>query len=466
LVITCYAEENDILSQAYTWGQDIDVFITGNMNSANIGCKVSNQAAEVVESGLLADKGITVKTTLLVDVSTSIPPNLRENIKSYINSLIENIGKNEQYKIVTFGKQLNTLQDFGADRYDLASAANKIEFNDEQSKIYDAIYNTIPIIQPIDDNPCYYRTIVITDGADSTPSGITKEELYLKLQKETYPIDVIAVNTASQPEQDKDLSALSRISGGRYFNLVPDTDIASLSSSTALSEIYWLRLKIPDSLLDGSTRQINIGDGNNSIQFDIKVPVSDLSSVETTLNETTPTVIATQSTLSVGNDNILIYIGIGIGIIILIAVVVSVIIIHRKRKRSNQKEYPVAPGKDTVILKDNDGKLCIIIRNVNSPDQVWDMSMVNEVLIGRDSNCQVCLADISVSHQQCKIYIDNGIMVENISTSNITQLNGEKLNSPAVLKAGDKLKCGIVTLSVDLAHISDDLKGATKILNI
>ena len=63
--------------------------------------------------------------------------------------------------------------------------------------------------------PCYYRTIVITDGIDDTAGGVTKEELYLRLRDDTYPIDVVAVSKTKQGEPEKELAALTRMSRGR-----------------------------------------------------------------------------------------------------------------------------------------------------------------------------------------------------------------------------------------------------------
>lgn len=62
-------------------------------------------------------------------------------------------------------------------------------------------------------------------------------------------------------------------------------------------------------------------------------------------------------------------------------------------------------------------------------------------------------------------------MVENLSTSNITELNGEKLKLPAALKIGDKLKCGRITLMVEAIYTSDshnigDLNKGTMYINI
>jgi hypothetical protein len=276
---TGIADGSAALSQACAWEQYVDVYVYGEMDLGNISFKVSNQAAEVTDSGSLADKGVTVRTTLLIDASKSVPPPARENIAACVDYLIENIAGNEQLKIVAFSEQLDVLQDFTPDRYDLANAAKKIEFGGQQSKIYDAVYNTIPAVLPIGGEPCYYRAIVFTDGVDDAASGVTKEELYLRLQADAYPIDVVAVSETKQDEPEKELSALTRMSGGRYANLYPESDVSALSSGLAVGGLLWIRAALPSRLLDGSTRQVNISDGANSVQFDLKVSAFDVPQV-------------------------------------------------------------------------------------------------------------------------------------------------------------------------------------------
>ena len=511
----CYVQSNTVLSQACAWEQNIDVFVVGDMNVSGLGCRVSNQTAEVVDGGLLADKGVAVRTTILIDISTSMPSQVRGNIVSFIDLLIKNLGKNEQYKIVAFGEQLSVLQDFTSDRYDLAAATDKIEFNGQQSKIYDAVYNTIPRVQPIDAMPCYYRTVIITDGVDDTASGVTKEELYLKLQADTYPIDVVAVSKTKQAEPEKELSALTRMSRGKYTNLYAGTDLQELSSSLAAGSVFWLRATIPGTLLDGSTRQIDISDGVNSLQFDFKVPVfevpvaeisaPDIVPVEAPVAVTSPAPDAepakepaeetapspseniTQPPLSSSNSKsgehaelesslpsagilgkytTVVYVGGGVVVIILTAVIIAVVVVNGKKKKdhsggvtskgnsavfSQKTEILVGGPPKTASKAAVMGGLCVRLRNINNPDQVWEISLSSGVLIGRDTECQVCIDEKSMSRRQCRFYVDAGgnPTAENLSSANVTQLNGEPLNTPRSISESDKLKCGHVTLMID-----------------
>ena len=224
-----------------------------------------------VSAEALEDTDVTIRTTLLLDISASMPKSMRDSILDYLNNYIETINSNEQLRIITFGEEITVLQDFTSDRYDLSKAVSGIKFEGQQSMIYDAVYNTMPRIGTNNDAPCYYRTIVITDGADESLSGITKEELYLKLQESFYPVEVLAISDSENDPVEKNLTALSRISGGRCITMCPGIDITSLDFR--LENIIWIRVKIPETVLDGSTRQFNIKDESNTLQFDFKVPI-------------------------------------------------------------------------------------------------------------------------------------------------------------------------------------------------
>jgi len=110
---------------------------------------------------------------------------------------------------------------------------------------------------------------------------------------------------------------------------------------------------------------------------------------------------------------------------------------------SNHADPVIKPNADVF------GRLNIRLRNENDFNQVWNFSYSGAVIIGRDSKCQVILADSSVSRTQCRINLSDGAVVENLSQSNITRLNGVPLTMPALLRTGDRLQCGRVSLRVE-----------------
>jgi uncharacterized membrane protein len=159
-----------------------------------------------------------------------------------------------------------------------------------------------------------------------------------------------------------------------------------------------------------------------------------------------------------GDYSLLIYIG-AITAIVVVVVVIWILLRKRKKKktRNNFEQYGdnASPEKRTEILTNSNitegtKNPCVRLRNVGSADQTWDLALNQGILVGRDTSCQVCLDEKSVSRQQCRLYTKNSIpMIENLSESNITQLNGKKLKSPTQIKAGDHIKCGRITLIID-----------------
>ena len=161
--------------------------------------------------------------------------------------------------------------------------------------------------------------------------------------------------------------------------------------------------------------------------------------------------------------------------------VVVAAVIRNKKKKTTVNEIDNYDRNDSVLNSPealvsqesniDKGNPFIRLRNIDNVNQVWDVYLTKEVLIGRDNRCQVCLTDSSVSREQCRLYFDETAMVENLSNTNKTKLNGEPVNFPAIINIGDKLKCGRVTLIVELPYISDPnnvggLNNGTVILKI
>ena len=67
----------------------------------------------------------------------------------------------------------------------------------------------------------------------------------------------------------------------------------------------------------------------------------------------------------------------------------------------------------------------------------------NEVMIGRDSNCDLAVRDEALSARHARIIFHHGQWwLEDLNSTNGTFLNREKLAVPAVVITGDEFKCG------------------------
>ncbi|MCI0552404.1 MAG: FHA domain-containing protein [Anaerolineae bacterium] len=66
-----------------------------------------------------------------------------------------------------------------------------------------------------------------------------------------------------------------------------------------------------------------------------------------------------------------------------------------------------------------------------------------EIIIGRDTHCDLSVMDETLSAHHARITYHHGQWwLEDLNSRNGTFLNREKLNTPAVIITGDQFKCG------------------------
>jgi len=489
-VNSAYAStELDVL-QVYITEQTMTVFINDELRTEGLHILISNQSAEITSAGSLSDDSVLIRTTILLDVSTSMPYVTRGRITELLNLIVERKLPHEEFRLVVFGEELITLHDFTVDRFDLANAIREINFDHRQSRIYEAIFDTLPIITSVNERPTFHRTIVITDGVDNTATGITREELFIRLQNDRYPIDVLSVS-GNYVVENRELAAIARISGGRYFSLNPNADINGLVEWIGVSRFFYVEATVPATLLDGVTRQVDISAGANRITTDVRFPVWSAPPIAEPIpaptdeaNEPTnevasavdanpadtplitippiPTETATSSSFITmfGDNTVVIFLGVGVAVLVIAAIIVASIVVRRKKKISSTRPdfepnsiYGSGSGVKTEFISDGDyvsAEYTIKISKPNDISKSWTLPVTGDLLIGREEHCPVQLDDKSVAREQCKIVVTStGLAVVNLSTTNKTVLNGRTVTETFPLQSGDALKFGRETLRID-----------------
>jgi pSer/pThr/pTyr-binding forkhead associated (FHA) protein len=73
-----------------------------------------------------------------------------------------------------------------------------------------------------------------------------------------------------------------------------------------------------------------------------------------------------------------------------------------------------------------------------------------EGLIGRQHGCDFRIASAEVSRRHCVLRVRDGyVTVEDLNSSNGTQLNGEEVEGRQVVRPGDRLRVGPITFIVE-----------------
>lgn len=461
-----FSSENQPVVQAYMSDDKLKVILTEQLTEDDVSVSISNKKITDYNIGNFADANSAVLTTLLVDVSGSIPLYCRNNIDEFISMKIKNILPNEKIRIVTFSDEIKVIQDFTHDRYDLVSAANGIIYDGAQSKIYDAVYDTIQNIGS-SEKINFSRTILITDGVDYSEQGVLKEELYMYLNEKYYPIYTLRVSDSSDVSEDKPLSALSRISNGGYIEFNTLTNIDKLVSEFDVSDYTWVQANVTKELLDGSIRQIDIVSGNKNYSFDLKMSVlknyitetkSDVSEnyINSSFNTTSTITSGTwNDNSSISIDTVIILIVLSVIAIIILNLSVIMFIRLRNKKQDTQSEIIISSDDDigTQILSEpiSSETSGIIVKMSNTKTgENWERKVCSRIIIGRSESSSIVINDTTVSSSQCAIISrQSSLYLLNISKSNITKLNGTNVENEMLIQPGDLIKMGLVTIEVN-----------------
>lgn len=73
-----------------------------------------------------------------------------------------------------------------------------------------------------------------------------------------------------------------------------------------------------------------------------------------------------------------------------------------------------------------------------------------EVLIGRDEGCYIRMGSPEISRKHCSLRsTPDGILVQDLGSSNGTLVNDSRISGPLLLKGGDRLRVGSAVFVVD-----------------
>ena len=86
--------------------------------------------------------------------------------------------------------------------------------------------------------------------------------------------------------------------------------------------------------------------------------------------------------------------------------------------------------------------ITIYLKNEQGKESQHHFSQT-EIMIGRDSNCDIAVMDEALSAHHARLTHHHGQWwLEDLNSTNGSFLNREKLSMPAVVITGDKFKCG------------------------
>lgn len=456
-----------------------------NATTQDVLCSISGESIAVEKSGSVLTDNFPTDILVLIDASTSVTDKDSKQIVQLINEMLAVKQENTAITIATFGETYTEICARTTDRWTIAKSVEELTHKEEGTRLYQilsAAMDNVLNMQGIS----YRQIIVITDGVEYDPSGITKDEIYLQLKNRSIPIHTVGLLHQNNTETLKELYALSRITNGVSITLDGQNSLSEAASALFADTTQYITLQLPGVYCDGSVKTIGLFFGAAqdapSLTIDVRTPLLQVQSSneglpEESTQETNAAVEVPPIQSKKTDNNFFIYGAAAILAIALIAVLVLVQIKKKKvkpqvpkmnkepliepikkvenetphisRNLHNNNETALAgePSGSTQLLIDSqpdDAQKLVLIDTFNTFKR-FEINTQWQTYIGRDKNrCTVVIEDDnSVSGVHCMIYSQNGaVYISDQGSKNKTILNDQPIQSDAELKSGDQIKIG------------------------
>lgn len=434
-----------------------------------------------------------IRTLILVDNSLSISKENREKISKLLDSIVDNHGENEQFRMATFEKGVEYLSDFSSDYTALKRLAKTIDYSDQDTYLSNVLSGIIDELKE-EDYQGYTRLIVIADGVDNKQTGMATEELYNKLKETGFPVYTVGSKGKNNEAELEDMYAISDITHAYHCVLDDVNNVGDISSALKDDQsLTVFRVKLPDEVKNGAVQsgQLTLSDGSKLV-IDVRTPFGDIAEEEIheeieDNNEEEETDEASsveeneledvddfedEDSLDKGNfikDNLKIIIIAGAGIVLLLIILITILvrISSKKKSRKPAVSIPQTSNEETEFInvqgiddgtqmlfadKDrrNDSAHTITLTDRMDPSKQFMKPLHHPIIIGRSSSADIMIKyDKSISGKHCLIKEENGrFFIQDMGSANKTKLNGEVILSETELSSGDVITLGRVEMMV------------------
>lgn len=461
-VMEWYVTQDSVLVYAKHNGQDLSA-------EARVG---TESAGSAVITG--TDGDIPVETWLLVDNSLSISQADRTKIKQLLTDLVAGRAPGERFSLCTFSTQLDVIIKDSQSYADLKSQIDGMTHVEHYAYLTDALAEILDAEEQREGQE-YARIVVISDGVDINPEGLTQDELNLRLRERNIPVYTFGCKRNGNEQELKALYALSRLTNAKNWVLTDMEDTLSVAQELSSTELpICAAVTIPEKLRDGAQRGVQITFSDGAVaEISAVMPFGDLAE-ETPEPAPTPQPEMPRPTAATpspepkpGTFPIRKILPFLLAAVCVAAVAVGTIFLLR-RKKERERIKPVTDvqftstvtdilgtneSEDrTVVLVNNDRRLMLSLTDKNNPSRHFEAPLRDKVSIGRASSNHIVLDyEKSVSGSHCEIFLDGiSFRVRDLDSRNGTYVDGIRVVGAAEISNGSTIKLGRLELAVEI----------------
>lgn len=434
-----------------------------------------------------AEEGVTY--LFLVDVSGSMSNEKLKTVKQILKDILDQLTEKDNASIFSVGNDAYTNPIVSSqNEYQLQIDA--IDRKSEDTNLYASIVKGMDVLQTSDkvhDKKCL---VILSDGQDDYTTGITRDEVYRKIDSCHIPIFTIAMMekkpTQKKIEASKILGSFARYSPGGLdmvygLDETNSSDLA-LKIITSIESGYVLTANLSDYVSDGKEQvlKLELKTETGSASDSYTIDTNGFIGIATPSPTPEPEIIdGEKADEPVEQSN-------GLWLVIAIAggVVISaiiLIIILKTRKKKNQIKAPQVdqPDLEPVVEKNNDQTdsvtdsipidstdvslafqsepqepdVTIVLTKMDRMNnQVHMVDIFGSIVIGRvQSKSDISFPeDGKLSSAHCQIsFSANKLYLKDLNSTNGTFVNGIPISSQYMLEKGDVLQIGSLQFRIN-----------------
>lgn len=477
VTFVAYAADNAAVMEQYVTEDSVLLYV--NHSGENLTAEARIGTETVKDVTLTDAKEIPVVTWLLVDNSISISKNDRKMTKQLLSDLVAGRTSNERFNLCTYhDDKLEILVQDSQDYAELRGKIDAIEYVNQETFLTDVLDELLDIEEDREE-PEYVRVVVISDGVDNNPGGLTRDELNQRLKEQRLPIYTLGCQNKGNDQILKEMYSLSRQTNGQSWSLSELLDTLDIVQAMGGAELpLCATVMIPEKLQDGASKglQLTFSDGT-VVETEVSMPFGSITEPEPAPVEEPPAPavepkpepqpIPELESKSFFEENFtLIVAALTIIAVLMIGLIVFFLIRRKKEKEKIQVVDPglldmgmdetdiaeSASGGDTIILVNNDSQLTLILTDRANPNRHFESPLRGKVTIGRSSSNQIVLDyEKSVSGVHCEIFVDGNIFkIRDLNSKNGTYVDGIRVGDAAEISNGSTIKLGRLELMVEI----------------
>ena len=461
-------------------GQQAVVYLLDAGGTDGITCQLGNLPLDVGTAEPVSALEAPFDTVILLDNSLSIPSGQRPLALSIVEGLIGNRLPGETFTIVTVGEGVDYLCEAESDYLTLMDVVSGIEYRDQVTHLTDGLYEVLSSLAGSQE-AVMRRVVLIADGVDNEELGYTEKELDTLLQETGYPL--YAVGCGGGNDELENLFALSRLTPGAAFNLNETQDTtAVVAGICAWNGAVRVSVPLPDTACDGAEKMMRLeaGDSFYTVSLDMpfvavapsepEEPEEPEEQAEPAIQPELPPVEEAAKPEGRGLPGLPVWLAAGAGGLAAAAAVTALVLLRRRRKKEAFSPVPGGAGgvpqqlEETRLLREEgetqavweeeqpDGA-SIVLTDLSDPAQKYGAPVRGRLAIGRDpSVCRIVVDyDPTVARHQCDVFMENGqLTLQNRSHSNITRVDGQKVEDKCLLRNGCVIKMGRVQMRLEI----------------